>query len=145
MTTETIQLKVSGTMSGNVVVAVLFNIVGMILAAMGSITPSLAILVMILSIFAILLNTLRVRGIDLEREETAESGPLVEVEFLVPNMVCEGCAEKVRTSLETVQGVREIKTKVPSMHVVVRYEPTKVREEQLKGVVTKAGFTAVEA
>lgn len=138
------------TMTGNVIAAVLFNIVGMILAAMGFITPSLAIIFMIVSIFAILLNTLRIRGIDLEREEVAEEAgaegrPLAEVEFLIPNMVCEGCAEKISTSLNSLPGVREVKPKLPQKHVYVRYEPDKVQKHNLKDTVEKAGFTALEA
>lgn len=49
------------TLTGNVIVAVIFNILGMGLAALGLVTPLLAIAFMIVSIFAILLNTLRIR------------------------------------------------------------------------------------
>ncbi|MBI3949117.1 MAG: heavy metal translocating P-type ATPase, partial [Acidobacteria bacterium] len=133
------------TMTGNVIVAVLFNIVGMVLAAVGLVTPMLAIIVMVVSIFTILLNTLRIRGINLEREDVAEGGSLAEVELLIPNMVCEGCAEKIRTTLSPIPGVREVKPKVTQKRVYVRYEPAKVREEELKEVVHKAGFTVVEA
>ena len=133
------------TLTGNVVVAVLFNIVGMVLAAMGLVTPLLAIAVMVLSIFAILLHTLRIRGVNLEREDTAESGSLADMEFLVPNMVCEGCAEKITTALKAVPGVREVRSKVPQKHIYVQYEPGHVQKEQLKETVGKAGFTAVEA
>ena len=83
------------TLTGNVVVVVLFNIVGMIFAALGFVTPLFAILFMVVSIFAILLNTLRIRWIRLEREEVVEQGTLAEREFLIPNMVCEGCATKI--------------------------------------------------
>ena len=133
------------TMTGNVIVAVLFNIIGMILAAMGFITPALAIIFMIVSIFAILLNTLRIRSIDLEREDVTESGPLAEMEFLVPNMVCEGCAEKMSTALTSLPGVREVKPKLSQKHVYVRYEPAEVQKHNLKDTVEKAGFTALEA
>lgn len=133
------------TMTGNVVVAVLFNVFGMGLAALGFITPSLAILIMVASIFAILLNTLRIRGMAFEREAVAEGAPLAEVEFLISNMHCEGCAEKISTALTALPGVREVKPKVAQKHVSVRYEPAKVREQQLKAAVGKAGFTAVEA
>ena len=133
------------TMTGNVVVAVIFNIIGMALAALGFVTPSIAITVMVLSIFAILLNTLRVRGIDLQREEEAEVGPLAEVEFLVPSMVCEGCAEKISQALRPLPGVREVKPKVAQKHVYVRYEPARVKEQQLRNALGAAGFTAVEA
>ncbi|MBI4482952.1 MAG: HAD-IC family P-type ATPase, partial [Acidobacteria bacterium] len=133
------------TMTGNLIVAVLFNIVGMVLAAMGLVTPALAIMVMVLSIFAILLNTLRIRAIDLEREDVAEGGSLAEMEFLVPNMVCEGCAEKISAALTPIPGVQEVKAKVPRKRVRVRYEPAKVRERQLKDALDRAGFAAVEA
>jgi P-type E1-E2 ATPase len=133
------------TMTGNVIVAVLFNVFGMGLAALGLVTPALAIGIMAASIFAILLNTLRVRGIRLEHEEVAEGASLAEVEFLVPNMHCEGCAEKISTALTALPGVREVKPKVMQKHVAVRYEPAKVQEQRLKDAVGKVGFTAVEA
>lgn len=131
------------TLTGNVVVAVLFNIIGMTLAAMGFITPVLAIGVMIVSIFAILLNTLRIRTLNLERDELTESGPLAEADFFVPSMVCEGCAEKISAALIALPGVNEVKPKVAQKHVYVRYEPARVREEQLREAVNKTGYTAV--
>jgi Cu+-exporting ATPase len=133
------------TMTGNVVVAVLFNIVGMILAALGYITPMLAIIVMIVSIFAILLNTLRIRGLKLERGEEAAAGPLAEVEFSVPNMVCEGCANSISSTLKGLKGVQEVKPKVFQKHVYVSYEPGKIKQEQLKEALKDSGFTAIEA
>ena len=95
-------------------------------------------------IFAILLNTLRIRGINLEREEVEDTGPLAEVELLIPNMVCEGCASKISTALTALPGVREVRPKVAQKHVSVRYEPAKVQELGIKQAVEKAGFTAVE-
>jgi P-type Cu+ transporter len=133
------------TLTGNVVLAVLFNIGGMIAAALGLITPLIAIAVMVASICAILLNTLRVRTLRFEREEISETGPLVAVEFLVPGMVCEGCAEEISEALRAIPGVREVKPKVPQKRVVVHYEPQKTQEHQIKQVMDKAGFSALEA
>ena len=133
------------TLTGNVIVAVIFNIFGMILAAMGMVSPILAISVMVLSIFAILLNTLRIRVINLEREEEPEIAPLAEVEFLIPKLVCEGCAEKINTILISLPGIQEVRTKVPQKHAYVRYEPARIQEEQIKKALEKSGFTAVEA
>lgn len=133
------------TMTGNVIVAVLFNIVGMILAALGYITPILAIGFMVLSISAILLNTLRIRGIKFIREEAADNSPLSNEELFIPDMHCEGCAEKISTALTSLPGVRELKPKVSQKRLYVSYEPDKVSEKQLKETVKKAGFTALEA
>lgn len=132
------------TLTVNVVIAVLFNVIGMVLAAFGLITPLLAVGWMILSIFAILLSTLRVRVLPLEQHDVSDASSLAEVEFAVPNMVCEGCAEKISAALRAVPGVREVRPKVPQKHVVVRYEPQRVKELELKSAVGQAGFTAVE-
>lgn len=133
------------TMTGNVVVAVLFNVVGMLLAAFGFITPLLAITVMIISIFAILLNTLRIRSIKLERAEEATTGPLAEVEFRIPDMVCEGCAGAISATLKGLPGVQDVKPKVARKQVYVSYEPAKVKQQELKEAIGNSGFTALEA
>lgn len=132
------------TLTVNVAIAVLFNIVGMMLAAAGVITPLLAVGWMILSVFAILLSTLRIRALPMEQHDTVESGPLAEVEFTVPKMVCEGCAEKISTVLRSVPGVREIKPKVAQKHVRIRYAPAKVGHEQLRNALSAAGYHAVD-
>jgi P-type Cu+ transporter len=131
-------------LTGNVVVAVLFNLVGMVLAAMGLVTPALAIAVMILSIFAILLNTLRIRRLAFAREAVAEGSALAKAEFRVPSMVCEGCAETIQKALQGLPGVREVTPKVPQKQVSVRYEPAQVQEPQLKHALAEHGFSAVE-
>jgi Cu+-exporting ATPase len=135
------------TMTGNVMVAVLFNIAGMALAAMGLITPLLAIAVMIISIFAILLNTLRIRSIKLERtEETnAEVESIAQVEFKVPQMVCMGCAENITTTLSKMEGIKNIKPKVTQKRVVVDYNPAKIKQQQVKEALKEIGYTAIES
>ena len=48
-------------------------------------------------------------------------------------------------ALKDIPGVRDIKSKIPQKHVVVRYEPARVGRDELKGALDKAGFKAVEA
>lgn len=132
------------TMTSNVIVAVLFNIVGMFLAAFGFITPLLAIAVMIISIFVILLNTLRIRALRLETANTAASAVLTEARFKVPNMVCEGCAENITTALSAISGVKDVKSKVIQKQVQVNYYPEQVKREDMKRILEKAGFNAME-
>lgn len=98
-----------------------------------------------MSLFANLLNTLGIRRIDPGREEVAASGPLADRKFLVPNMVCDGCAEKIAGALTSLPGVRGVKSKVPQKCIQVRYEPERVHEQQLKDALTKIGFTALAA
>lgn len=133
------------TMTGNVIVAVLFNVVGMILAALGLVTPALAIGLMIFSIFAILLNTLRIRWMKLERVAPATEVGLAEAAFKVPGMVCDGCATKIRGTLGALPGVRGVKPEVGKKEVYVRYETEKTDEARIREALEESGFTAVRA
>lgn len=95
--------------------------------------------------FANLLNTLGIRRNDPGGEDVAPAGPLADREFLVPNMVCEGCAEKISGALTSLPGVRNVTSKVPQKRIRVRYEPEKVHEQQLKEALGKIGFTVLDA
>jgi len=97
------------------------------------------------SMFANLLTTLGIRRVAPGREEVTPPRPLADREFLVPNMVCEGCAEKIAGALTSIPGVRDVRPKVPQKRIRVRYEPEKVREQQLKDALSKIGFTALDA
>jgi heavy metal translocating P-type ATPase len=132
------------TMTNNVIIAVLFNFVGMLLATLGFITPMLAIVVMIVSIFSILINTLRIRTLRLETVNQETAMALTEVSFKVTNMVCEGCAEKITTALTALPGVKTVKPKVIQKQVQVNYYPEQIKQDDLKKVLEKEGFNAVE-
>lgn len=132
-------------MAGNVIVAVLFNIVGMGLAALGFITPMFAIVIMILSIFAILLNTLRIRTMKLETTKEEDAASVAEIIFKIPDMVCEGCAETITSALKAVPGIQEVKPKVFQKQVYVLYESGKLQQQEVKNAIGNAGFTAIEA
>lgn len=146
----------------NVVLAFSFNGLGIPAAATGLVHPIWGMVAMAASVTSVFINSLWSRGAYFfeaiktvghtpqmpsrhEREDLTESGPVADLEFLVPNMVCEGCADKIAGVLSSMPGVREVKSKVAQKRVYVRYEPTKVPEEELKEVVHKAGFTVVEA
>ena len=80
-----------------------------------------------------------------KRDEITESGPLADIELFVPDMVCERCAEKIATALNSLPGVRKVKPKVEQKHVYVLYEPGQIQEKQIKEAIAKAGFSAIEA
>lgn len=131
-------------MTGNVIVAVLFNLIGMLLAALGYITPLAAIIFMIVSIFAILLNTLRVRAIKLETIAMSKTETLSKIEFKVSNMVCEGCAEKITGIVKRLPGVADVKPKVFQKQVSVTYEGSQITDDKIKSAIMEAGYNAVE-
>lgn len=59
-------------------------------------------------------------------------------------MVCEGCAEKIINALTALPGVKDVKPKVIQKQVQVNYYPDKVKHEELKRVLEKEGFNAIE-
>ena len=139
----------------NVSLAFLFNGLGIPAAATGLVYPIWGMVAMAASVTSIFINSLlgrgayffeAIRGVGRAPDSsTEESEPLAEVEYLVPSMVCEGCAEKISTALTAVPGVREVKPKIGQKHVRVRYEPARVQEERLRDTLASAGFDAIEA
>ena len=117
----------------------------MSLAALGFVTPLLAITFMIVSIFAILLNTLRIRWMKLETSSArAEGGNVAHAEFRVPEMVCEGCAGKITDLYKAMAGVRAVKPTVAQKKVAITYEPSLTSHERLKEALGQLGYTGIE-
>jgi copper chaperone CopZ len=75
----------------------------------------------------------------------APAGSLSEVDFSIPSMVCDGCAEKIRAALMAMPGVRAVKPRLWRKRVHVRYEPSRVGETEIKDAFDAAGYPAVKA
>jgi len=127
-------------MKQNIAVAVLFNFVGMGLAVAGLITPAIAIVVMVLSIFAILFNTLSLTRVDLGQDEGEENVAVVETELTAPGMVCEGCAQKITQGLMALEGVQKVLPDVSAKRVHVLHDPNRTSEERLRNSLKKLGY-----
>ena len=70
---------------------------------------------------------------------------LSEIEFSIPSMACDGCAEKIRQTLTAIPGVRTVKPKLWRKRVLVSYDPSKVATSQIKSALAAAGFSASDA
>lgn len=97
-----------------------------------------------MSLFRNLLHTLGLRRVELAREAVTATGPLADREFLVPNMVCEGCAEKIAGALNAMPGVRGVTSKVTNKRIRVRYESSTIDAARLKEALIAIGFTALD-
>lgn len=69
----------------------------------------------------------------------------VDLELCIPNMVCEGCAEKIEDALQALAGVRQVRPDVGRKLIRVSFESNRINAQQLKGALAAAGFTAAEA
>ena len=73
------------------------------------------------------------------RERTG--GDLSEIEYSVPSMVCDGCAEKIRQAL-TVDGIHAVKPKLWRRRIRVRYDASKIQPIEIKNLIAAAGYEA---
>jgi mercuric transport protein len=90
--------------------------------------------VKILSFALVLLLTLSVVSIAAEKK----------LEIKVDGMACNGCVNKVKTSLEKVDGVKSAEVLLDNHSAVVVYDDSKTNEEAIKTAVNSAGFKAVD-
>ena len=70
--------------------------------------------------------------------------PLTETKFKIPNMVCEGCGEKITTILKGLTGVKGVSTKAFQKQIQVSYYPEQIKQEELIRILEKEGFNAIE-
>lgn len=69
-----------------------------------------------------------------------QAGSLGEADFVVPSMVCGGCVETIEKALGALDGVQEVTAAVPQRQVRVRFDPARVRHEELQGTLEAVGF-----
>ncbi len=74
----------------------------------------------------------------------SKENTLMETRFKISNMVCEGCAEKITIALTALPGVKDVKPKVMQKQVQVNYFSDQIMQQELKSVLEKEGFNAVE-
>lgn len=75
---------------------------------------------------------------------TAPGSDLREAQFSVPDMMCEGCAERMQAILGAIEGVRQVKPSVWRKRVRVRFEPARVEISRLMKALESGGFEASE-
>ncbi|MFB6272966.1 MAG: heavy-metal-associated domain-containing protein [Salinibacter sp.] len=67
--------------------------------------------------------------------------PATDVQFRVPDMHCEGCANRITNVLERLEGVRSTEVSLEDKTAEVEVEDGAVDPEDLKVAVEKAGYT----
>jgi periplasmic mercuric ion binding protein len=63
-------------------------------------------------------------------------------EIRVDNMVCDTCVKTIRTALEKVDGVRDVKVDLKKKVVTVRYDAAKADVKGLEKAVSMSGYDA---
>lgn len=69
---------------------------------------------------------------------------LTQTSFSISNMVCEGCAEKMKDALFLLSGVKSVKPKVFQKQVEVSFDSGEINQAEIKIAIEKEGFIATE-
>jgi copper chaperone CopZ len=71
-----------------------------------------------------------------------EAADTATVTYRVKGFTCITCAVGLETLLRQEKGVQSVKASYPEASVVIRYDPSVVREPELRGFIAEMGFTA---
>ncbi len=75
----------------------------------------------------------------------AAAGDQKTVNIKIEGMTCQGCVDKVQSTLKKVDGVSISKVMLASNSAVVVYDAQRTNETDLRKAVNSAGFKVVEA
>ena len=135
-------------MRQNIVLAVAFNVVGVSLAMMGRVTTTVAIAIIVASVFAVLLSTASLLRLDLgtdgpardEVSSNAQPAALTEVVIPARRMHCQSCARVITEKLSAMEGVRTVAPNLVRKEVLVAFEAGQISEERLREELVTLGY-----
>lgn len=67
---------------------------------------------------------------------------MAELTFSIPDLHCEGCADRSTNILEQQEGVRQAKVTFDDKSAEVEFNSDQISFEQMKEVLAKANYTA---
>ncbi|MBI3092281.1 MAG: cation transporter, partial [Candidatus Tectomicrobia bacterium] len=120
----------------NVVLAFLFNGLGVPAAVTGIVHPAMAMLAMAASVTTVLLNSFGGRLLPAARKS---SRALEKTTIPVPSIHCEGCIQTIREALMK-RGADTVTGDAAEKYVTVTYEKEWLDKEAIREEIIKAGF-----
>ncbi|MGC9346232.1 MAG: cation transporter [Candidatus Bathyarchaeales archaeon] len=67
-----------------------------------------------------------------------------EAVLQILGMHCPTCAQRIESGLSKVDGVIEVKVNFVSKEAIVRFDLDRINVEEIKGVIKRVGYEAVE-
>ena len=121
----------------NLILAFIFNGIGVPAAATGFFHPGWAMMAMVASVSTVLLNSFGSRLLPAKKMKAKERQV---VTFDVPNMHCEGCLNTIRNALEKRIGVVDVKADLEKHRVEIISYNKDITLEGIKEILTETGF-----
>ena len=126
----------------NLLLAFSFNGIGVPLAVTGLVHPAWAMIAMVLSVSAVLLNSFAGRLLPKTRPAEGETPQLHSLELQVPSMACESCLSAITTALTRLPEVETVEGNFSEKTVVVRYREGATTPVSIREALNRAGFPA---
>ncbi len=123
----------------NLLWAFLFNGIGIPVAATGILHPLMAMMAMVLSTSAIMINSLGSKIISRREIKGGE-----KMLLSVPGIHCQGCVERIRDHLIAKKGIQEVEGDPAKKTISVVYEDHKIGKNRIKEVIAGLGYTLAD-
>ena len=123
----------------NLLLAFLFNGVGIPVAATGILHPLMAMAAMVLSTSAIMVNSFGSRIVSPRNVKGAE-----RVVLSVPGINCQGCVDRIRDHLIREKGIKRVEGDPVKKTISVAYEIHKTGKNRIKELIAGLGYTLAD-
>ena len=112
----------------NVLLAFVFNGIGIPLAMLGLLSPVFAMLAMATSVTTVLLNSF---GAKLTPSRKVNSKSLVTMTYKIPTIHCNGCVELLKMTLDEIDGVKSVSGEPVEKTLSVQFENGKTSSKEI--------------
>lgn len=120
----------------NLILAFVFNGIGVPAAATGFFHPGWAMIAMIASVSTVLLNSFIGQLLPAKKAEVKEKRYIITI----PNIHCEGCVKTIRNELEKRMGTLEVNADLEKHQVEIIPSREDISEEGIREILTEIGF-----
>ncbi len=124
----------------NLVLAFSFNGIGVPLAVTGLVPPIWAMLAMVASVSAVLINSFAGRLIPRGEKAEEELPELHRLELHVPSMSCSGCLENITQAVTRLPQVEKVDGDLDEKLVIVQYRDGQAAPDEIRAAINEAGF-----
>ncbi len=124
----------------NLVLAFSFNGIGVPLAVSGLVPPIWAMVAMVASVSAVLINSFAGRLIPRGEKAEEELPELHSLELRVPSMSCTGCLERIMQAVTRLPEVENVEGDLQEKLVIVQYRDSQMAPDEIREAINEAGF-----
>jgi len=124
----------------NLILAFAFNGIGVPAATTGLVHPAWAMLAMIASVSAVLINSFAGRLLPSAKTEKQEAPELHSLELHVPTMSCENCLDIITLAVTRLPAVEAVDGNRKEHLITVRYRDGQTAPDEIRQAINDAGF-----